>query len=71
MSKFMSGPRQSHLRVVERIVRYLKRTLSNGIIFSHKAIKDNHIHLVFWFLLVCLLVLKWLKCQERGGGGIG
>jgi len=43
----MSGPRQSHLRVVERIVRYLKRTLSNGIIFSHKAIKDNHIHLVF------------------------
>ena len=45
VSRFMSDPRQPHLLVVKRILRYLKRTLGYGIIFSHQIKEDESLHL--------------------------
>ncbi|XP_071712452.1 uncharacterized mitochondrial protein AtMg00240-like [Rutidosis leptorrhynchoides] len=34
MSRFMKGPKKSHLEVVRRILRYVKGTLGRGVLFK-------------------------------------
>nr|KYP61818.1 Retrovirus-related Pol polyprotein from transposon TNT 1-94 [Cajanus cajan]KYP63036.1 Retrovirus-related Pol polyprotein from transposon TNT 1-94 [Cajanus cajan] len=46
VSRFMSDPRQSHLVAAKRIMRYLRGTLSYGILFPHHTKGDDSLHLV-------------------------
>ena len=49
VSRFMSDPRQPHLIVAKRIMRYLRGTLEYGILFPHHTKGDDSLHLVAYY----------------------